>query len=438
MKLTLKFGVYAIAVHAGILLSLYVFFVTGNRWWLAGVLVTCLVSLALSLTFGRRFLESIELIRSGADSISEGDFSVRLRSIGQKDADRVIGVYNQMIDRLREERVQFQEQNLFLHKLVEASPTGIIILDLDGTVQRVNQAAGKLLEWSGEPVIPGRRLDELDTPFARELAELECGVSKLIALSGRRRIKCHKDDFVDRGFRRQFLLIEELTEELRRSEKAAYDKLIRLMSHEVNNTVAATSSLLQSCREYARQLQDCDRVEFETALDVIIARSRDLNAFVRGFADVVRIPDPRRTDCDLKSLLEDVVFLMGPEFERRRVRCVWEFEKEGPFSADVDRVQFEQVFVNVFKNALEAIGEDGTVTVRVGREDRLPWVQVMDDGPGILGEAREQIFTPFFSTKRDGHGIGLTVVREILENHGCDYGLESEDGSGARFTIRFS
>ena len=141
-----------------------------------------------------------------------------------------------------------------------------------------------------------------------------------VPFPGGRRLRCQKSHFVERGFPHNFILVEELTEELRLSEKAAYEKLIRMMSHEINNSIGASGSLLESCLNYKEQLREADRPDFETALTVARSRLNHLDSFTRSFVDVIRLPQPELRACDLRELLEDIAFLMKPECERRRIR----------------------------------------------------------------------------------------------------------------------
>jgi signal transduction histidine kinase len=258
----------------------------------------------------------------------------------------------------------------------------------------------------------------------------------VLAAPGGRRVRVRHGRFLDRGFARGFVLLEEMTEELRQFEKAAYEKLIRMMSHEVNNSVGAVSSLLDSSLVLGRGLPDEPRRDLEGALRVAIARTEQLGAFMRGFAEVVRLPAPRLAPCDLRGLLEGVARLLGPEAERRGVRWQWDAAVPLPAVA-LDRIQMEQVLVNVVKNALEAIGREGTVTFRLGLRGPRPFVTVEDSGPGLPPEARANLFTPFFSTKNNGQGLGLTLVREILDQHRFGYTLEAPAGGPTQFTIVF-
>lgn len=436
MKLRYLCNLYLVGIHL-IFFVLSAFHFLPSPVWLIVAELLIGTSLALGIWLTNRLFASLATVSSGADFIADRAFTSRFTPTGHPDVDRMIDVYNRMIDRLREERIQFQEQNLFLNKLVEASLTGVILLDLDGRIRLLNPAAERILQKTSGGAM-GKRLGELDSSFAEDLGSLEKGKSRILTFGGRRKLRCWKLDFVDQGFRHEFILIEELTEELRRSEKEAYEKLIRLISHEVSNTVASASTLLESCQNYADQLDAQDRPDFQTALEVTISRTRELNEFVRRLAEVVRVPEPVLEPCDVKGILENVLVLLSSDLQRRGITISWDRQSDiGPVL--MDRGQIEQVFVNVLKNAAEAIGKGGTVFLRLGELGDRPFAAIEDSGAGICDEDRELLFKPFFTTKADGHGVGLTVVQEILENHGFDYSLEArENGPGACFSVFFT
>jgi signal transduction histidine kinase len=213
------------------------------------------------------------------------------------------------------------------------------------------------------------------------------------------------------------------------------------MSHEVNNTIGASNSLLHSVLTYASELTPDNRKDFESAIGIVIARTEQLNGFMRSFADVVRLPAPNRTRQELRPILQNLVRLLTPAVERRAIRWKWDVQAD-PIVVTIDRSQIEQALVNVLKNAMEAIGSDGTITIRLlphasANAATRGVVIIEDTGPGIPDEARANLFTPFFSTKETGQGIGLTLVQEILTQHQCEYSLESAPGGPTQFTIVF-
>jgi nitrogen fixation/metabolism regulation signal transduction histidine kinase len=405
----------------------------GERVWILPLEALLVASFLVGLRLVRAAAAPFEIVRSGRQHLAESEFAVRFRETGRREVDALVGVYNEMADRLREERTRAEERNFFLERVVDAAPAGVVILDFDGRVALANPAAERLFRRRARE-LAGLSLAEIGGPLAEALASLDEDEARVVSLWGSRRVRCQRLHFLDRGFSRACYLVDELTEELRRSERAAYEKLVRIMSHEVNNTVAATSSLLDSCKLYATRLEGEEREDFETALDVVIARAAQLAAFMDGFADVARLPEPRPTTVDLRALLGGVERLMRAECERRRIAWRWAWD-ERVGTARADAAQMEQVFINVVKNAIESIGEEGTVTVRATRENGRAAIAVEDTGPGIAADVREQLFTPFFSTKANGRGVGLTMVHEILSNHGFTFSLDSSAGEPTRFTI---
>ena len=434
MNLRTKILLYLGIIHlliAGVALLV----VRENRVWLIPAELFLLISLGAGYKLVMSFFGPLDLIRTGTQFMQEKDFTSRFQKVGQPEMDELIDVYNRMIDHLREERLRVREQHYLLDKILTASPSAILTLDFDGRIALVNPATERILEILSSELL-GRRLDQLDSPFWQSLHRLPVGESQILPLFGRRRLHCRKSVFLDRGFARQFIMIEELTEELRRAEKAAYEKLIRMMSHEVNNSLGASNSLLNSCLNYKDQLNPEDQVDFENALRIAISRTDHLSAFTRGFADVIRLPRPLLRPCNVVNLLKNIEGLLRVECERRQIHWQWEVPDSFPLIS-MDRNQMEQVFVNILKNAMEAIGTKGFIAVRLGQTIRRSHVEIADTGPGIPPEIQTQLFTPFFTTKENGQGIGLTLAQEILSLHGFDFSLESLPGQPTRFRILF-
>ncbi|HEX2644935.1 MAG TPA: ATP-binding protein [Thermoanaerobaculia bacterium] len=437
MSLRAKILIYLAVVHAA--LGAAAFFALRQR---PALLIAAEALFAISIVAGialvRALFVPLDLIRTGSELMGERDFASSFREVGQPEMDALVRIYNQMIQRLREERLKLEEQHHFLDRILTASPAGIVSLDFDGRVSALNPAAERLLRVSQEEA-SGRPLETLG-PLGPALSALEAGASEIQALQGGRRLKVTRSELFDRGFPRSFFLLEELTEELRASERAAYGKLVRMMSHEINNSVGAVGSLLDSFRGYSDQLAEEDRKDFLAATGVAITRLEHLRAFMNGFAEVVRLPPPERRSTDLRRLIDEILILLRPELERRRIAWEWEAEDGAPVLVDLDRNQMEQVLVNVLQNAMEAIEEDGRITLRLGREEgrggRL-FLTIGDTGPGLPEEVLPRLFEPFFSTKRNGRGLGLTLIQEILTQHGFDFSLENRPEGGAELRIGF-
>jgi two-component system nitrogen regulation sensor histidine kinase NtrY len=434
VSLRAKVILYLIIIHLIWAVTAVVVFYN-DRVWLLLVELFFAVSVVFGVLLVRAFFVPLQLIQTGAQLINERDFTCTFIETGQAEMDELIRVYNRMIEALREERLKLTEQHYFLQELINASPAGIVVLDYEGRVADLNPSAQALILQTKEQAT-GKRLEELGESVGSVLEHLAVNESRVLTLQGNRRVRCQKSVFFDHGFPRNFILLEELTEELRLSEKQAYEKLIRMMSHEVNNSVGAISSLLESCANYAGQIEKVDREDYVNALAVARRRAQDLNGFMRRFADVVRLPRPDRRPCDLIRLLEDLISLIQPELAKRKICVSWHVSRR-PDPLEMDKNQMEQVFLNVLKNAVEAIGHEGTITIRVAGKRAAPFVTIEDSGAGITPEVRQNLFTPFFTTKAEGQGIGLTLIQEILRHHGFQFALESEPGKGARFSIWF-
>jgi two-component system, NtrC family, nitrogen regulation sensor histidine kinase NtrY len=402
-------------------------------WGLVALEAGFVVSAIVGAWLVDRLLRAHALVRESAQLLEESDYTTRFRTTGQAEIDRLIEIYNRMADALRAERVRVREQHHFLQSLLDVSPSGAVILDHDQRVDFLNPAAARLL---GPDVRAGLPAARPGTSLHDVIGALDHAPSAVVTLAGGRRAKASRGTFMDRGFSRTFLLIEELTEELRQAEKAAYEKLIRMLSHEVNNSVAASNSLLTSCLVLAEQLPGESRTDLEGALHVVMNRTTQLGAFMKAFADVVRLPEPRLAPCDLHDLLEHLRRLMAAEADRRRIAI--EMDMAPVPAVQLDRTLMEQALVNVIKNAIEAVDHDGRVVLRTGLTGAQPFLQVEDSGPGLAPEVVAHLFTPFFSTKESGQGIGLTLVQEILTRHGFAFTLDGPEGGPTRFTIWFS
>lgn len=297
-----------------------------------------------------------------------------------------------------------------------------------------NGAAARLLGLDTTS-LAGQRPEDLPQPIGPALAAIAPRTSRVLGL-GTRQLRCHHGTFFDRGFPRGFFLVEEMTEELRRAERGAYEKLIRVMAHEVNNSVTGSNSLLHSSLAYGRELPADSRLDFEQALSIVIERTDQLNRFMRRFADVFRLPPPMKQPETVVDLLERNVRLLAAKPGAADIAWVWDIE-DRKLAVPMDRGQMEQAFLNVLQNAVDATGGTGSITIRLRNVGGRPTAMIEDSGPGIAPEAQANLFTPFFSTKPNGQGIGLTLVREILAGHGFDHALERLPGGPTRFTITF-
>lgn len=397
--------------------------------------VVIVVSFWLGLRLVRSTFRPLEVLQAGVDLLESKDFSSRFHRSGNPEMDGLVRVYNRMADELRGERIRNEEQEHFLRQILETGATAVITLDLERAIAQINGAAAVLLDTTAEAAA-GKRLAELESRFAGTLGRLPTGETVVLPLHGRRRVRCHHGTFFDRGFARGYFVLEELTEELRRSEKAAYEKLIRMISHEVNNTAGGVTSLLDSCLNYAEQIGDDDRDDFRSAIGVASTRTTRLNDFVRGFADVIRLPAPAREPVRIAETVESLRILLRDECAERGIR--WTSEGEAAAgTVHVDPSQIERALLNVFRNAMDAIDRDGEIRVSWEARGSRVALTIEDTGGGIPADVVPHLFSPFFTSKPAGQGIGLTLVQEILIGHGLDFSLRDSGRGGAVFRVVF-
>lgn len=433
MSLRTKFILFATVLHVLLAVMAY-FLLQENVYLFLGMEFLILGSIYITSQLYVTFFKPLSLIRAGIQSIKDKDFSTKFMGVGQKELDELINVYNRMIDQLRHERVAQAEKHYFLEKLIQASPAGILLLGFDNQVEHVNPAAELYLQQPADSLL-GKHISQLPKVWAEQLTQLQTGSSITFRVNGIRTYRCHRAHFLDRGFQHYFVLIEELTEAILQNERHAYEKVIRMMSHEVNNSAGAVNSILGSLQYYAPQLSDDHREDFDNALQVAIDRNTNLSRFMANFANVVRLPKPKKTPTDLHALLRNLALLMQPEFQRRTISCTLQLAPQ-PLVILLDQQQMEQVLLNVLKNAMEAIGDTGEITIAT--QTNPVQLTITDTGSGIPESVRSSLFTPFFSTKEYGQGIGLTMIREILVNHGFPFSLESDQEKGVTtFWVRF-
>ncbi|OJU54728.1 MAG: hypothetical protein BGN96_12780 [Bacteroidales bacterium 45-6] len=371
----------------------------------------------------RKLIKPYQLLTNSMELIKEQDFSTRLRPIPNSEANKLIEIFNKMMDQLRNERLNVREKNHFLDLLIQASPQGVVMLDFDSRITNINLSGLRLLEIKQLESVLGKKLDELPSEVCKQIAGLESGEEAIFRVGGIIQYRCTASSFLDRGASHPFILIEELTHELLATEKKSYESVIRMMAHEVNNSVGAISSTLSVIADIAEQGDDEEWKEVLPAVAASTERCGGLSRFVSNLAEVVKIPEPNLSRVDVRQVMEAVIRITYAECKRRNIRI--EFSPcEQPFCANIDAIQFEQVLLNIVKNAYEAIQQDGDIIVAVFTESQT--VEIRNNGPVLSDEVKQKLFSPFFSTKSNGQGIGLMFVREVLLNHRCHFDFYSE------------
>lgn len=380
--------------------------------------------------FYRKIVKPLNSIGSGMELLREQDFSGRLSPVGQYEADRIVNVFNRMMEQLKNERLRLREQNNFLDLLIKASPMGVILTTLDEDLSELNPMAQKMLGVRQEDVL-GKKMNEIDSPLAAELANVPKGETATVRLNDSNIYRCTHSSFIDRGFQHPFFLIESLTDEVMKAEKKAYEKVIRMIAHEVNNTTAGITSTLDTVEQALSAEEGMD--DICDVMRVCIERCFSMSRFITRFADVVKIPEPTLTPVDLNDLAFTCKRFMEGMCADRNIKLRLEID-ETLKEVKMDASLFEQVLVNIIKNAAESIEKDGEIIVRTLSPATI---EVVDNGKGISKEVEAKLFSPFFSTKPNGQGIGLIFIREVLMRHGCTFSLRTYADGLTRFRILF-
>ena len=434
MRLRYLFVILALLVLAPTLLLL--FFSAeedGTLIYIASVLAV--VAVLFLIYFYKRVLNPLDTIADGMDLLAAQDFSSRLSPVGQAEADRIVLLFNRLMARIKEERLTLLEQNGFLSLLIEESPMGVILLDFDNRITLMNTSAKRFLEVDD---CTGCELQQLPSLLVGDIMQLGDGESRTIRVNGAAIYSCSRLSFMSKGFRRPFIIIESMTDEIFKAEKSAYEKVIRMIAHEVNNSVAGMVSALGSLDDVlssttAESLAD-DIQDVRTLIKVCEERGFKMSRFIGDFANVVKIPSPRLRSIPLNDCVIHSIYFMRNMCSERNITLDTSLADKAPL-VQADITLFEQIMLNIIKNSIESIGENGKIVVETAASPAR--IVITDNGAGITPEDRERLFSPFFSTKANGQGLGLMFVREILSKHNCRFSLLTGNDGLTRFEIVF-
>jgi nitrogen fixation/metabolism regulation signal transduction histidine kinase len=430
MKLSLEgrlAGLLLAALVAGSLLSASLALLTHSI--LLGTLIAVLLALLPAMWLARRSITPVRrLLRALAGAVAsyrDGDFSLSLVEEREDELGELVRAHNQLGDALREQRQHLVQRELLLDTVTQHSPMGIVLVDAWGRVVYGNLAARHLLNQGTS--LQGLELRVLLGRNVRELAEaLASGEDSLVSVHGAegdevfhvasQHVKLH-------GRPHRLLLVKRLTRELSRQEVAVWKKLIRVLSHELNNSLAPISSLANTGLELARR---ADHGQIPAVLQTIRERATHLGDFIAGYAVFARLPAPRPASVSWDELLH----ALGEQYP---------FVRSGQLPASpghFDRAQVEQALINLLKNAHESGGDPRQVELVVSQLDGQQRIEVRDRGPGMSEAVLTQALLPFYSTKRTGTGLGLALAREIAEAHGGQIRLANRDGGGVVVSLQ--
>ncbi|MEL7311237.1 MAG: ATP-binding protein [Pseudomonadota bacterium] len=424
-------GIVVIAGTAILLLGLWAGFwltrITESTWLAVAVVGGCGVYLfwiVAQHVFGADD-QRIQALIDSADSLKDADFSFTIANQRNDEIGTLVDAYNSMVATLRAERQNLHQRELMLDTVIQASPLALVLTNDNDHVIYANATARSL--FSGGRRFSGRQfIGQVIADQPQELRDaLTAGQDAMVTVAKDRdqeRYHLSCSDFTLNARAHKLFLLKHLTKELNRQEVATWKKVIRLIGHELNNSLAPISSLAHSAKLLVER---GELARVNEVLDTVAHRSRHLKDFIEGYSRFAKLPLPR-----IKRIEWDQFFDSIRDIQPFQYRA----DKRGLAGAG-DPEQLEQVFINLAKNSVEAGSNEEDIQVRVGHRDQGTEILVEDRGKGMSEEALANALLPFYSTKKSGSGLGLSLAREIVDAHAGRVSLRNRSGGGLSVRI---
>jgi len=396
------------------------------EWTLTILMVVAWLSFAF--TAQSRVIFPMRTLSNLLAALREGDFSIRARGASQPDVlGEVLREVNALGETLRQQRLGALEATALLRKVMEEIDVAVFAFDGLGSLRLVNRAGERVLNQPEERLL-GRTAEALGLT---DCLEGEAPRIAQIAFPGKSgRWEIHRGRFREGGLPHELLVITDLSRALREEERQAWQRLIRVLGHELNNSLAPIKSVAENLgsmlgrKERASDWQE----DMRSGLNIIAARTDGLARFMNAYARLAKLPPPVFQQVDVGNWIRRITGL------EPRLPVQLRAGPELKIQADPD--QLDQLLINLLRNAVDAALETGG-GVRVGWERENGYIQVwvQDDGPGIPNPTN--LFVPFFTTKPSGSGIGLVLSRQIAEAHGGSLTVENrEERRGCEARLR--
>lgn len=425
----------SLAGRIGVLVALTAAAVAGgailfDRWINSPVLAAAaafLVVLPVALWLTNRTLgrwsHSIRAVADGIGSLRDRDFSVSVTPTGPDEIGDLTAEYNSLGDSLRRERLNLYQRELLLDTVVQTTPLALVLTNANDHIVFGNIAARQLFRAGRK--IEGIRFGEILQTAPQPMREaVESGVDTLFTVSEGTEAEVYHVSHRPFSLNSQphrLLLFKQLTREMAAQEVAIWKKVIRVIAHELNNSLAPITSLAHSGRELVA-MPDAERMA--RVFSTIEERASHLATFIDGYARFAKLPRPRPAEVDWRALLAGLRGTLSFRvLEPLPKRAAW-----------VDAAQVEQVLINLVKNAIESGSPEDEVTLGVTERAGGFAIEVADRGSGLAEEVLRDALLPFYSTKPKGTGLGLTLCREIVDAHGGRLSIANREGGGAVVT----
>lgn len=354
--------------------------------------------------------------------------------------------FNTVLGAFKDARISTEENLQYLHMVVEHVNTGLISFDEEGKVEVMNGIAVDLLGTRRM-----RKLEELETvnpELYKAIWELPIGERTLYHKDENINLSIRASQFTRRGKFIKLIALQNIQHELNTKELESWQNLLRVLRHEIMNSMTPISSLASTLKmildedleekENTLELSKGVYDDIQDSLGTIESRSKGLIKFIKGYQEYTSLPAPQLTVVSVQELISNVEQLMLNDFREKGISLNCEFVKKD-FQLLVDKQQIEQVLINLVKNAREAFTDQEfkKVVIRSYQQYQYKVIEIEDNGPGIIPEALDQIFIPFFTTKSSGSGIGLSLSRQLVQmNHG-NLSVASEPNKKTVFKLVF-
>jgi nitrogen fixation/metabolism regulation signal transduction histidine kinase len=434
-------------VFLGLSMALFMYMITRPNMLFAGMLTGLIIILQLVEIF--RFVsQTNRKLTRFLESVKYSDFISGFTSdnkLGKSFKDLNIA-FNEVLEAFRKARSEKEEHWQYLNTVVQQVRTGILSYDLEGNVQLMNANAKRFMGVTSMKNI--RELININPKLYHSINSVEAGKSELYKGGNDLYLTIQGTELRIRATDVKLVTLQNIQPELQQQELEAWQNLTRVLRHEIMNSITPISSLTSTLREILDQdmekknnhyeLKEEGADDLREGLSTIENRSKGLIKFIDAYREYTSLPKPSIKTVRLKDLIEKVAQLMKTELKKTKVSFHYEYSSEYlTIQADVEMI--EQVLINLLKNAIEALAETENPTLSlIGRYDEnVIKIEVIDNGPGIIKEALEHIFVPFYTTKRTGSGIGLSLSRQIMQMHNGSISVESEPEVRTVFTLRF-
>lgn len=372
-------------------------------------------------------------------ALLQNDFSTSFTEL--KRGDSFIQLYstiNKITDRFREIGTQKEQQLIFLEMLVEHVKTGIVSFDKDEKIHLMNQTIQRLFNRPRLHYL--QAFKNVDEELVKIMQEIKSGEKRMLKIRINDRLlhlSIHASEFYLGKEYFKLLSIQDIKTELEVNEVETWQKLIRVLTHEIMNSVSPITSLSDTMLMMIKKngFSPSSTENIVSGLEAIKTRSEGLQNFTQAYRRLTKIPKPQFQKINICDLTNRIIKLHQPYFEENSIHVSLDCDENYMVLADPDLLS--QVIINIFKNATEALENttNGEISIVVKQTHALEII-IKDNGPGIPQDIADQIFVPFFTTKPSGSGIGLALCRQILHLHKGTLTLESEPGYGASFILK--